>query len=104
MYARPIPQTSVLAFKRKYAPYIKDYERPEIDAGFHKLHILKQSGDHNFEFMDLDKIIWLIKEEAKLARQRHRERLPKAIQTPSDKESALDAINTLKSMFAEVDE
>lgn len=51
--------------QRDYAPYIKNFTRVQIDAGFDRLHTLRQQGDDNHRFLDVDKAIGLVQMAAR---------------------------------------
>lgn len=46
--------------KREYAPYLRHLTRDKIDAGFAVIHDLRQQGDPEHKFLNIDKIIGVI--------------------------------------------
>lgn len=48
--------------KREYARHIIKYSREQIDKGFDRFRELKQDGEKDYQFVDIDKIIGLMKE------------------------------------------
>lgn len=46
--------------KREHSRYIKDFTKAQIDRGFDELHRLRQSGEKDFKWLNIDKVIGLI--------------------------------------------
>lgn len=46
--------------KREYAPHLIAFTKNQIDIGLEAFHSLRQRGDPDYKFLDLDKIIGLI--------------------------------------------
>lgn len=46
--------------KREHAAYLKDLTREKIDAGFAIVHEYRQSGDPDFKFLNIDRIVGVI--------------------------------------------
>lgn len=65
-FDRMVPSAEVRKeIQRDYAPYVKDFSRAHIDAGFDRLHTLRQQGDPEYKFLDIDKAIGLIQMAAR---------------------------------------
>lgn len=66
-YAVLIPSDKTrIALSRTYAPYIKDFTRDQVDAGFDRFHKLRQGGDERFRWLNIDQVIGLIAGTLKL--------------------------------------
>lgn len=60
-YAVLIPSDKTrVALSRTYAPYVKDFTRDQIDAGFDRFHKLRQVGDERFRWLNIDQAIGLV--------------------------------------------
>lgn len=65
-YDRMVPTESTRTeLQRDYAPYLKDFSKAHIDAGFDRLHTLRQQGDPEHRFLDIDKAIGLVQVAAR---------------------------------------
>lgn len=67
----PDDKTSAV-LRRFYAPYVKDFSREQIDAGFHRFHQRRQAGDPAFKWLNIDQLIGLTNGTLKLENEDHR--------------------------------
>lgn len=55
----PDEKTEALV-KREHSRYLKDFTKDQIDRGFDELHRLRQAGDKDYKWLNIDKVIGLI--------------------------------------------
>ncbi len=66
----PDSKTEALV-KREYASYIANLSQQQIDYGFAKFHEFRQTGDQDFKFISIDKIIGLASGKEKAGKWQH---------------------------------
>ena len=88
--------------RREYASYLIEFSRDQIDIGFDGVHQLRQGGNRDYQWLDIDRIIGVIRCGGKDPRQavgaEAHKILPKRLGLESDEKKARRLLAGKKAM------